>query len=307
MAEKTNIAWADSTWNPFIGCSKVSPACDNCYAEQWAKRAGRDFSKVTRASTETFHAPLRWKQPARIFVCSLSDFFHPDIYHADRHAAIHVMRCAPQHTYLLLTKRPENVKQMLHGTAWGGGLPKNVWLGATVENQEQADRRIPLLLAAAAPTRFVSCEPLLGPVNLIGKTTSDRSYLHEFRKHDTGALLSPRIDWVIAGGESGGQARPMHPEWVRSLREQCAAAGVPFMMKQWGEFKPYEEGVDHVDQKGWCTVPSGDLSVYPALMKRVGKHAAGRMLDGKLHDTVLVNRPSLNGVARSTAVAQEGK
>jgi protein gp37 len=168
MGEITKIAWADSTWNCFIGCSKVSPACDNCYAEQWAARAGRDFTKVVRASTETFHAPQRWKEPKRIFVCSLSDFFHPDILRADRHDAIRVMRHAPQHTYLLLTKRPENVKPMLLGTAWGESLPNNVWLGVTVENQEQADQRIPLLLGAAATTRFISCEPLLGAVDILG-------------------------------------------------------------------------------------------------------------------------------------------
>lgn len=300
MAKETNIAWCDSTWSPFIGCSKVSPACDNCWAETWAKRCGRDFSKVVRAATGTFHAPLKWKEPKRIFVCSLSDFFHPDILRADRHDAIHVMRHAPQHTYLLLTKRPENVKPMLLGTAWGESLPNNVWLGVTVENQEEADKRIPLLLGAAATTRFVSCEPLLSAVDLRGNIPAERA----LRWHHP---MIAGLNWVIAGGESGGQARPMHPEWVRSLRDQCAAAGVPFMMKQWGEFRPYEEGVDHVDQSGRCTVPSGDLSVYPALMKRVGKQAAGRMLDGKLHDAVLVNRPSLNGIARSTAVCQEGK
>lgn len=306
MAKETNIAWADSTWNPFLGCSKVSEACANCYAETWSKRAGRDFSKVVRASTETFHAPLRWKQPAQIFVCSLSDFFHPDILRADRHDAIRVMRHAPQHTYLLLTKRPENVKPMLLGTAWGESLPNNVWLGVTVENQAQADKRIPLLLAAPATTRFVSCEPLLGHIDLTKcyAPCPPPPFSEDFCN---GCRPINKLDWVIVGGESGGQARPMHPAWARTLRDQCTVNKVPFMMKQWGEFKPYEEGVDHVDQQGWCTVPSGDLSVYPALMKRVGKAAAGRMLDGKLHDTILVNRPSLNGVTRSTAVCLEGK
>jgi protein gp37 len=252
---------------------------------------------VVRAATGTFHAPLKWKEPKRIFVCSLSDFFHPDILRIDRQDAIHVMRRAPQHTYLLLTKRPENVKQMLHGTAWGGSLPNNVWLGVTVENQEQADKRIPLLLEAQASTRFISCEPLLGAVDILGYVGST------WGKMNTGKYLH----WCIGGGESGGKARPTHPSWARKLRDDCAAAGIPYMWKQWGEFRPYEEGVDHVDQQGWCTVPSGDLSVYPALMKRVGKHAAGRMLDGKLHDAMLVNQPNLNGVARSTYVCQEGK
>lgn len=300
MAKETNIAWADSTWSPFIGCSKVSPACDNCYAEGWAKRAGRDFSKVVRASTETFHSPLRWNKPARIFVCSLSDFFHPDILRIDRQDAIHVMRHAPQHTYLLLTKRPENVKQMLHGTAWGGGLPNNVWLGVTVENQEQADKRIPILLAAQASTRFISCEPLLGPVELMGKTCMD-------------VPLIGGINWIIAGGESGAKARPMHPDWARSLRDQSCAAGVPFMFKQHGEWFPVTRNQEsceaHWSDPKWHTwpEPAPNLDGESVVSLRVGKIASGRTLDGKLHDAVLVNKPSLNGVMRSTAVCQEEK
>lgn len=270
MGITTKIPWADSTWNWAIGCSHAgSPGCDHCYARGWAKRCGRDFSKVVRAATETFHAPLKWKDPKRIFVCSLSDFFHPDIVRKDRHDAIHVMRHAPQHTYMLLTKRPENVRPMLLGTDWGESLPNNVWLGVTVENQEQADRRIPLLLSAPATTRFISCEPLLGPVDLnnlgfrvgmehLNALTGDVTYV--IKEHKKGL---PSLDWVIAGCESGGNRRPMDTAWVRKLRNDCAVAGVPFF---------YKQGVVN------------------------GKVVSMPQLDGDTHDAV----------PRSTAVVKEG-
>jgi len=250
MAIKTKIQWATATWNPFIGCTKVSPACDNCYAERWAKRAGRDFSKVARSSSVTFHSPLAWKEPQRIFVCSLSDFFHADILRADRHAAIKIMRQAPQHIYMLLTKRPENIKSQLAGTAWADGLPANVWVGVTVEDQQQAEKRIPILLRVPAQVRFLSCEPLLGPIDLW-------SAIYE-RKPGTFtsafAWGKDGVQWVIVGGESGAKARSdMQATWVRALRDQCAAAEVPFMFKQWGE---WNGGV------------------------RMGKDKAGRLLDG---------------------------
>lgn len=309
MALGTKIQWATATWNPFIGCSKVSPACDNCYAETWAKRCVRDFSKVVRAASETFKAPLKWKEPQRIFVCSLSDFFHPDIFRGDRHAAIHIMRDAPQHTYMLLTKRPENIKPMLLGTAWGEALPDNVWVGVTAENQEQADRRIPLLLRVPARVRFVSCEPLVGSVDLkqylpaymqcggCGYRTNEsvgncKGYCFDATGKSCDAVPCPKcgkvhywcgsmasLNWVIAGGESGPHARPMYPAWVRALRDQCAAAGVSFMFKQWGEFSPYYKTVD---TEKHVTV----IREYAHGVGRVGKAEAGRLLDGKEHNGV---------------------
>lgn len=284
MGKDTKIEWATSTWNPFIGCSKVSPACDNCYAERWAKRCGRDFSKVVRASSPNFNAPKTWKEPERIFVCSLSDFFHQDILRADRHAAIKVMRDAPHHTYILLTKRPENIKPMLAGTAWGDRLPDNVWVGVTAENQKQADRRIPLLLRVPAKVRFVSCEPLLGPVELSSIQVEPNYFWNALDKVEAadGAAegdCDGFINWVICGGESGGQARPMHPAWARSLRDQCAASGVPFMFKQWGEFSPYYLAVDVGKRK---TV----VKEFETGVSRVGKHLAGRLLDGVEHNGV---------------------
>lgn len=297
MAKTTKIQWADATWNPFIGCTKVSPACDNCYAEGWAKRCGRDFSKVVRAATGTFHAPLTWKEPKRIFVCSLSDFFHADILRADRHDAIRTMRHAPQHTYLLLTKRPENIKPMLAGTSWALGLPDNVWLGVTVENQEQANKRIPLLLQVPARVLFVSCEPLLGPVDLTWWMGGQVCRVHlrsEFetcmssihRAEDFGSGL----DWVIAGGESGPHARPMHPSWPRALRDQCAASVVPFMFKQWGEYAPPDqcepglEFLEYAQSVGPVQGAGGTVIDYsPA---RYGKANTGRLLDGVEHNGV---------------------
>lgn len=269
MARETNIEWATATWNPFIGCTKVSPACDNCYAERWAKRCGREFSEVVPSSQSTWNAPLKWKKPERIFVCSLSDFFHPDISDEGRDAACAVMNAAPQHTYMLLTKRPENIKAQLAATGWAKDLPANVWLGVTAENQEQADRRIPLLLEIPARVRFVSCEPLLGPVEI-------KKYLGYYEKYETfeGGPASPKLSWVICGGESGPHARPMHPAWGRRLRDQCAAAGVPFMFKQWGEWYPDDTGrIYRANMKIF-----GNASVW-----RVGKEEAGRTLDGREH------------------------
>jgi protein gp37 len=214
MAQDTKIEWATATWNPWYGCHKVSPACDHCYAERWAKRSGRDFSVVTRSKT-TFNDPLKWKDPERIFVCSLSDFFHPD---ADqwRDDAFDVMREADWHTYMLLTKRPE--RPVTGWWVW----PKSWWIGVTTENQEQADTRIPVLLKSTAPAvRFVSCEPLLGPIDLSGHL-----------------LMEPPVDWVIVGGESGPGFRKMEHQWVVDLQRQCARAAVPFFFKQWSAIRP---------------------------------------------------------------------
>jgi len=297
MAKVSKIEWlrgADgkpgASFNPWIGCHWVSPACDHCYGEAWAHHYKRDFTKVTRTHSTTFNGPKTWREPRRVFVCSLSDFFHVDVTRFDRHAAIHVMRDAPQHTYVLLTKRPENIKPMLLGTAWGdAGLPDNVWLGVTAENQEQADKRIPLLLAVPAKVHFVSCEPLLGPLDL---TPWLYKTINEFNITSTGlcvdgntvsiagnAKTTPRLDWIIAGGESGNRARPMHPAWARGLRDQCAEAGVPYMHKQNGEY--IAEPAPLSTYTDGSPVP---LTDEPVTFKRVGKKAAGRLLDGVIHD-----------------------
>lgn len=271
MGVKTGIEWADATWNPWRGCTKVSPACDNCYAERGMKRWGQDFGKITIGKT-TWDAPLRWKKPRRIFVCSWSDFFHPSVPQGARTDACAVMEAAPRHTYMLLTKRAENIMPMIRASGWGCGLPDNVWIGVTAENQEQADRRIPLLLQVPAKVRFVSCEPLLGPVRLspVGgiKIAGGHWGVKAMRKDGGG------LSWVICGGESGPNARPMRPGWARALRDQCAAAGVPFFFKQWGEYSPYYKAVD-IERRQIVT------KTYKNGVARVGKKAAGCLLDGK--------------------------
>lgn len=254
MGENTKIEWCDHTWNPWTGCQKISPACDNCYAEGWAKRSGLvkwGPGEDRRITSESYwKQPMKWNRIAerdgvrrKVFCASLADVFDNAVigqWRADLFALITV---TPHLDWLLLTKRPQNITKMLP-TAWADGWP-NVWLGTTVENQAEADRRIPHLLKVPAAKRFLSCEPLLGPVvltNLRGEDhqgTCYRNVLNGVTWHpgcgsdsSTTWRGAPRIDWVIAGGESGPNARSMHIEWARSLRDQCAASGVPFFFKQ---------------------------------------------------------------------------
>ncbi|MFN7178351.1 phage Gp37/Gp68 family protein [Hyphomonas sp.] len=305
MAEETRIEWADHTFNPWIGCTKVSPACDHCYAEAQASRYWPDeqlwAGKRKRTSANNWRQPLKWNRqaaefraahgrPPMVFCASLADVFDnqvPDDWRRDLWALI---EATPDLIWLLLTKRPQNIRKMLPMSvhkpgldAWGAGWP-NVWLGTTVENQAEADRRIPHLLAVPAAKRFLSCEPLLGPVDLDcwPESGCSRNWLDDEKG----------IDWVIAGGESGPHARPSHPDWFRGLRDQCAAAGVPFFFKRWGEwsasaFHPGFEDAPVSVESGRLREPirvlsDGDEDVI--WMSRAGKKAAGRMLDGVIHD-----------------------
>lgn len=301
MAENSKIEWTDATFNPWIGCTKVSPACDFCYAEvstpartlrasgqeTWGANAPRK-----RTSDANWREPLKWNRKAaaegrrmRVFCASLADVFDnqvPDEWRADLFVLI---RATPNLDWLLLTKRPQNIAKMLPPD-WGAGYP-NVWLGTTVENQTEADRRIPHLLNVPARVRFLSCEPLLGPVDLTAHFLNPQGFT------DT-----PR--WVIAGGESGPGARPTHPDWARSLRDQCAAAGVPFHFKQWGEYRPYVcpgefGGITEVikpaviydgrsRRAGGFAARSADGSVN--YFEKVGKARAGRLLDGIEHNGI---------------------
>lgn len=244
MGTNSKIDWTDHTWNPWYGCpedGRRSPACDNCYARAWAKRSGIvDFDReIKRAADSTFSAPLnrnKYKPGDRVFVCSLSDFFHEAVPYEWYCDAFDVMSNRPDLIFMLLTKRPEDINPEHNWirtnelASWG-----NLWLGVTVENQEQADRRIPELLKIHAAVRFLSCEPLLGEISI------ERYLLSSYDKaaHDyqmTGhENRSDKLDWVICGGESGVKARAMHPDWARSLRDQCEEAGVPFFFKQWGK------------------------------------------------------------------------
>jgi protein gp37 len=249
MAENSKIEWTDHTFNPWVGCTKVSPACDHCYAEGWARRTGQSglwAGERRRTSPSNWKQPYKWNNAAplsgrrqRVFCASLADVFDnqvPQEWRADLFAMI---RETPNLDWLLLTKRPQNIQKMLP-TDWGEGYP-NVWLGTTVENRAEADRRVPVLLKTPAAIRFLSCEPLLEHVHLgylqwPNETVGPRngwSAILGCRWADGRLVERVRpLDWVICGGESGPGARTLDPKWAESLRGQCEAGGVAFFMKQ---------------------------------------------------------------------------
>lgn len=233
MDANSSIEWTDATWNSVTGCSKVSQGCKHCYAERIFNRPypGRDFTDV-RTHPDRLEWPLKWRgskqaksegRPSRIFVNSMSDLFHEKVPDEFIDKVFAVMAMAKQHTFQVLTKRPERMRAFLRNPYWGrsAALP-NVWLGVSVEDQPTADKRIPILLQTPAAIRFVSYEPAIGPVDFEQYTGYRR--MRDFKE----------LDWVIAGGESGPHARPSHPDWFRSVRDQCQAAGIPFLFKQWG-------------------------------------------------------------------------
>ena len=242
MAQSTKISWAGASWNPWLGCHKVSPACAHCYAERWCKRTGRDFNEVSRTSERTFRSPLRWEGPKPIFVCSLSDFF---IEEADewRDEAWAIMQQAPQHVYLLLTKRPERIR----GCLPSGWHMENVWFGVTVESDDYR-HRLYTLQELRRPNIFVSAEPLLGELNL-------RRFLKpEFDEYfvDGELRLAVRhpLRMAIVGGESGAGFRKLNMDWVRRIRDDCVTADVPFHFKQKSAFRPgYDPTIDGVQWK----------------------------------------------------------
>lgn len=292
---KSKIDWTDRVWNPVTGCTKISEGCKNCYAERMSKRlAGRagypagDPFKVT-LRRDRLEEPLRWKKPRKIFVCSMADLFHDDVTMGFISRVFSTIRRCPQHTFIMLTKRPARMGEAVDACV-SGTLP-NLWLGVTAENQETADLRIPILLKIPAAKRFVSIEPMLGPVDLY-------QWLPDFTAdQDTSAAAIHRgeekgLDWVICGGESGPGARPMHPDWARSLRDQCKDANVPFFFKQWGEWEQnVGGGCARMEfcRAGKPPCQSKTTFCWPeeylknVLMMRVGKKAAGHLLDGKEH------------------------
>ena len=217
----TKIEWAEETWNPVTGCTKVSPGCKHCYAETQAERFrgtkafpnGFDLT----LKPERLEQPQRWKKPRRIFVNSMSDLFHEGIDDQYIILTYEIMRSTTRHEYLVLTKRAERMREMLT-TGLGVYMHPNIWHGVSVENQDYAQRRIPDLCDVPSPVRFLSCEPLLGPLDLT-------PWLDE-------------LQWVIVGGESGRGKRPIDLDWAREIRDQCAAAGVPFFMKQVDKVQP---------------------------------------------------------------------
>ena len=301
----TKIAWCDHTFNPWIGCTKVSPGCAHCYAETLNKRMGwtqwGDTGERFRTSPHNWNEPRRWNreaaktgQRARVFCASLADWLDYKAPTAWRVELLALIEATPHLDWLLLTKRPESWNARMHEAVGAGSklahawlncaAPDNVWIGTTVEDQQRADARIQALLSIPARVRFLSCEPLLGPVNLFKATP------HGWYRHQK-AVLHRDIHWVICGGESGHGARPMHPEWARSLRDTCKDAGVPFFFKQWGEWAPSDLseashwiwGSGHVEPANQVNASSAVREdAIPIL--RVGKKAAGRLLDGVLHD-----------------------
>ena len=294
MGANSNIEWTDHTFNPWIGCQKVSPGCDHCYAEAMMDhRLGRvqwgPHGERKRTSAANWQKPRQWAKAAngkrpKVFCASLADVFDNRVPGFWRRDLFDLIWKTPELDWLLLTKRPENIASMLRET-WQVNLPPNAWLGTTCEDQERFNRRWPHLKAIPAKVRFISYEPALGPLQL---------------------PMGDLPDWIICGGESGDGARPMHPDWARSIRDQCQAAGVAFFFKQWGEWAPVtllldDDGDGAAYPLPGCSDPrqhsgdqecrfwQGDTLVHwpevdatPAVgARRLGKHRAGRLLDGR--------------------------
>ncbi|MDR2489473.1 MAG: phage Gp37/Gp68 family protein [Desulfovibrio sp.] len=280
----TKIEWCDHTINPVVGCTKCSPGCDNCYAERFAVRLSKNpataakyagvvnergwTGKMSALDVTVFHPLHAMKKPRRIFCGSMTDLFARGTSFDDLRCIWTQMRAAAKHTFCILTKRPERMYAFCEDNA-NPPLP-NVWLGVTVCNQAEADAKIPILLSIPAVKRFVSVEPMLGPVDfqlewLTGELAQD----------------SPYLDWVICGGETGHGARPAHPDWFRSLRDQCQGAGVPFFFKGWGEWVTENQSPEDIVLPGNSIVPHGwKGKKYEDSLYKVGKHRAGRLLDG---------------------------
>jgi len=234
MAQASTIEWTEATWNPVTGCTKISPGCKFCYAERMAKRLEameqpryRNGFSLT-LQPDLLELPLRWKKPRVIFVNSMSDLFHKDVPTRFIEDCFDVMRRAKQHTFQVLTKRPERVVEMATNLPW----PENVWMGTSVENSDYSWRSQELANVPAA-VRFLSVEPLLGPIP---------------------RLPLQRIDWVIVGGESGPGARPMESSWVRQIRDRCERYEVPFFFKQWGGVNKKRSGRE-LDGRTWDAMP----------------------------------------------------
>ncbi|NSZ47957.1 phage Gp37/Gp68 family protein [Agrobacterium vitis] len=373
MADNTKIEWTDATWNPITGCSVVSPGCTNCYAMKLAgtrlqhhpsragltkdSKAGPVWTGEVRFNEQWLTEPLKWKRPRMIFVCAHGDLFAEGVPDEWIDQVFAVMALAPHHTFQVLTKRPERMREYLTRPRWRpvldfgqderpsywiaeaasklwSRLPSqkitvpahvrtfgeaaqfqrdlknetlwplpNVWLGVSVEDQPRANQRISILLETPAAIRWISAEPLLGGLDLTDMCQGNWFFdaLRGTRWHDVPEFTSRveqfarGLDWVVVGGESGRNARPMHPDWARSLRDQCAAAGVPFLFKQWGEYGPAFTG-PNLQPTGlpWSgtdqiAVARGTATTLQAC-RRLGKKAAGRLLDGVEHNGFPVGR-----------------
>ena len=294
----TKIEWTNflpgykgESWNPIIGCSKISPGCADCYAEKMAMRLqhmkstsyyydvllmkainGKDgWAGNTQFIESQLEKPLKWKKPRVVFVCSMGDLFHETVNFQEIVEVMHVISKCPQHIFIILTKRPHMMDEFFTNCAINPyeKLP-NIWLGVTAENQDQANKRIPVLIQIPAAKKFVSIEPMLGEIDI-------NEWINT-------------IDWVIVGGESGSNARPMHPDWIRTIRDQCKESDTPFFFKQWGEWLQVGSCCNSEDFPlyGLRKVQILDLQgkkniegINACYMMKVGKKKAGRMLDGK--------------------------
>lgn len=246
MGDKSKIEWTDATWNPVTGCTKISAGCKNCYAERMARRLKamgqhryRNGFKVTlQDDSDMLGRPVRWRKPRMVFVCSMGDLFHKDVPDAFIRRVFAVMVEAPQHTFQVLTKRSERLAQLAPSLPW----PRNVWAGVTVESTGHRCRMAHLSKVPAA-VRFVSAEPLL-------------EYLHRMDEY----LDHYKIGWVIAGGESGPNARPLEMSTARAIRDDCQDAGVPFFFKQWGGVRKAKNGCE-LDGREWKEMPGARVRV----------------------------------------------
>ena len=345
----TKIEWTDETWNPITGCSVVSPGCTNCYAMKLAgsrlknhpsrvgltdtTNSGPVWNGTVRFNAEWLDQPMRWTRPRRIFVCAHGDLFHERVPLRWIMDVFDVMKNARRHQFQVLTKRASRMRSVL-------GVMKevlpNVWLGVSAEDQQRADERVPLLLDTPAAVRFVSAEPLLGPIDFGGVVAPDFGDGHDWptgygiprgwpgvynvlngswwpavgdpdeEERDAIEDGLPKLDWVIAGGESQPGSRPTHPDWFRSIRDQCADAGTPFHFKQWGDWIDWRSaGAGHwtnktrfrndgaVRGKFKGSLGMGERPLYGGrefesrsmdggeIMVRLGKTRAGRILDGR--------------------------
>ncbi|MBE0663775.1 MAG: phage Gp37/Gp68 family protein [Bacteroidales bacterium] len=294
----SKIEWTNRTWNPVTGCDLASRGCENCYAMRITKRLQKiplTAEKYKKGNEVVMHIdelfrPERWRKPSMVFVCSMSDLFHENVTDVFIREVLYAIKKCPQHTFQILTKRPQRAVEFLRRNNITI-LPGNVWFGVSAEDQEQAEFRIPYLLKIPAHIRFISAEPLLGSIDLT-------------------SFLNPKLNWIIAGGETGPASRPMHPDWVRSLRNQCQQSNTPFFFKSWGEFKPNFQpfhSLQHwvnkaqtwlagnewrrdfdkcIDLTGKHLVRGADFQdaeypVYP--MWKTGKKASGNTLDGQTH------------------------
>lgn len=295
MGERSTIEWTETTWNPVTGCDRISPGCENCYALTLAKRLKamgaakyqNDGNPVTSGPgfavtphPDALALPYRWREGRMVFVNSMSDLFHAKVPVSFIREVFAVMAETPRHTYQVLTKRSLRMLRLSESIE----IPPNVWLGVSIEDGGQVYRGEHLRRIPQDVTRWISAEPLLGPLD---------------------ALELDGIGWVVAGGESGPRARPMHPDWARALRDRCQAADVPFFFKQWGEWEPTKWrgiGYERIGRKSLNGEPPRLIAPVGApiddwghrvLMRRVGKRLAGRELDGRTWDQYPTRTPAI--------------